>query len=141
MSFYKLPSNYNFELLIAFCALGVIVGHVYPLYYDFKGGKGAGTMVGILLSCFPISLIICFSFWIFILISTGYVGLSTIIAGIILPICTVLFFKGGLLSPFGIFTIFISLFILFTHRSNIKRMINGNENRFKKVMIFNRKSY
>ena len=89
----------------------------------------------------PLSLnqeaaLFCFILWLIILIFTGYVGFSTILAGIILPIITAFYFEEGLGSPLGIFTIIISLFIIFTHRSNIQRMLNGNENRFEKAMIF-----
>ena len=126
----------NIELLHIICGTGVVLGHVYPIYHGFKGGKGAATMVGVLAALFPVSLVICFILWIIILIFTGYVGFSTILAGIILPIITAFYFEEGLGSPFGIFTIIISLFIIFTHRSNIQRMLNGNENRFEKAMIF-----
>ena len=125
----------DIELLHIICGTGVVLGHVYPIYHGFKGGKGAATMVGVLAALFPVSLVICFILWLIILIFTGYVGFSTIMAGIILPIITA-FFEEGLGSPLGIFTIIISLFIIFTHRSNIQRMLNGNENRFEKAMIF-----
>lgn len=139
---YLFPASINSSitsLTPSICGLGVVIGHVYPLYYNFKGGKGAGTMVGVLLSIYPFSLIFCLAFWIVSLILTGYVGFSTIIAGISLPICVTFFYNTGILTPFGIFTIFISIFILYTHRANINRMILGEENRFKNVMIFKRK--
>ena len=130
----------NIEKLSIVCGCGVVLGHVYPLYYKFKGGKGAGTMVGVLLALFPAGLAICLLFWGVSLILTGYVGLSTIIAGIILPISTAVYFAGGLGTSFGVFTMIISLFIIYTHRSNIRRMLNGNENRFEKAMIFRNNS-
>ena len=130
----------NIEILSIICGCSVVLGHVYPVFYKFKGGKGAGTTMGVLAALFPISLFFCLFLWFIILISTGYVGLSTIMAGIMLPISTVLYYKGGLETPFGIFTLIISLFIIFTHRSNISRMMAGNENRFEKVMIFRKKT-
>ena len=140
LSFFPASINSSITSLTpSICGLGVVIGHVYPLYYNFKGGKGAGTMVGVLLSIYPFSLIFCLAFWIVSLILTGYVGFSTIIAGISLPICVTFFYSTGILTPFGIFTIFISIFILYTHRANINRMILGEENRFKNVMIFKRK--
>ena len=129
------------ELLHVICGTGVVLGHVFPIYYGFKGGKGAGTMVGVLAALFPVSLVFCFILWLIILIFTGYVGLSTIMAGIILPIITAFYFEWGLGTPFGIFIMIISLFIIFTHRSNIQRMLNGNENRFEKAMIFRKNNY
>jgi len=127
-------NSIDIELLV--CGMGVVMGHVYPIYHGLKGGKGAGTMVGVLAALFPMYLIIGIPIWLMVLVFSGYVGLSTIMAGIILPISTAFYFEGGLGTPFGIFTMIISLFIIFTHRSNIRRMLDGNENRFKKAMIF-----
>jgi glycerol-3-phosphate acyltransferase PlsY len=127
-------NSIDIELLV--CGMGVVMGHVYPIYHGLKGGKGAGTMVGVLAALFPMYLIIGLPIWLMVLVFTGYVGLSTIIAGIILPISTAFYFEEGLGTPFGIFTMIISLFIIFTHRSNIRRMLDGNENRFEKAMIF-----
>ena len=133
-------SNINLEILSIICGCGAVLGHVYPLFYNFKGGKGAGTMMGVLLALFPKGLTICLFFWLMSLIITGYVGFSTIIAGIILPISTALYYKGGLATTFGIFTIVIAIFIIFTHRRNIIRMMDGNESRFEKAMIFRKKT-
>ena len=139
VSFLKLgdiltTNSIDIELLV--CGMGVVMGHVYPIYHGLKGGKGAGTMVGVLAGLFPMYLIIVLPIWMMVLVFSGYVGLSTIIAGIILPISTAFYFEEGLGTPFGIFTMIISLFIIFTHRSNIRRMLDGNENRFEKAMIF-----
>ena len=131
-------NSIDIELLV--CGMGVVMGHVYPIYHGLKGGKGAGTMVGVLAALFPMYLIIGLPIWLMVLVFSGYVGLSTIIAGIILPISTAFYFEGGLGTPFGIFTMIISLFIIFTHRSNIRRMLDGNENRFEKAMIFRKKT-
>ena len=131
----------NIELLHIFCGIGAVLGHVYPVYYGFKGGKGAGTMVGVLAALFPMYLIIGLPIWLIILVSSGYVGLSTISVGVILPVSTAIYYEGGLGTPFGIFTIIISLFIIFTHRSNISRMRTGNENRFEKAMIFRKNNH
>jgi len=130
----------NYEITALVCGCGSVLGHVYPIYNKFKGGKGAGTIVGVLLAIFPVGLIICLTVWGLILISSGYVGLSTIIAGIFLPVSTAIIYQGGLNSFFGTFSIIIALFIIFTHRSNINRMLIGNENRFDKAMIFKKKT-
>ena len=124
-------------LLGILCGIAAVLGHVYPVYYNFKGGKGAGTLVGILIALYPFGLLISFSVWLIILVLTGYVGLSTIVGGITFPmVIYVENFMGGLNSTMGLFSIIIALFLVFTHRSNIGRMLQGNENRFEKVMIF-----
>ena len=126
------------EILPILCGIGVLMGHVYPIYHGFKGGKGAGTMVGVLVVLFPTYLYICLPIWLVVLIFSGYVGLSTMAGVIALPIYTTMYYSQGLHSHFGWFSIFIAVFIIYAHRSNIRRMMNGNENRFEKVMIFRR---
>ena len=129
------------SLLGILCGIAAVLGHVYPVYYNFKGGKGAGTLVGILIGLYPFGLLIAFSVWLFVLVLTGYVGLSTMLAGISFPIIIYAEnFMGGLNSTIGSFSIIMALFLVFTHRSNIGRMLQGSENRFEKVMIFKKKS-
>ena len=130
----------NRELLLIVCGMGAVMGHVYPLYHGLKGGKGAGTMVGVLIALFPMYLIIGLPIWLAVLIYSGYVGLSTMISGIAFPICTFIFYPNGIYSPFGYFSVLISIFLIYTHRSNIHRMIDGNENRFENIMLFRRKN-
>jgi glycerol-3-phosphate acyltransferase PlsY len=118
------------------CGVAAVLGHVYPLYYNFKGGKGAGTLIGIVAALFPISIPYVFISWLLVVITTGFVGLATIVGSIVLAITVHLFHTMGINSPLGYFSISMALFILFTHKSNIIRMINNEENRFEKVMIF-----
>ena len=126
----------NMEILSILCGIGAVLGHVYPVYHEFSGGKGVLTMVGILIVLFPMALAICLTMWFITLILTGYVGLGTTIACITLPICTFIFYPHGIFSPFGFFSVVVAIFIIFNHRHNISRMISGNENRFYKIMIF-----
>ena len=135
LKFYSsIPSNLS-EYITILCGLAAVLGHVYPIYYKFKGGKGAGTLIGIIGVLFPASIIYALLSWIIVLILTGFVGLGTMIASIVLVMITFYMYPGGLSSPFGIFSILMAIFIIFTHRSNIYRMINGTENQFKKAMI------
>ena len=128
------------DLLLILCGIGVMLGHVYPIYHGLKGGKGAGTMVGVLGALVPMYLIFILPIWLVVLFFSGYVGLSTMIAGIALPICTHSFYPTGIYSPFGFFSVMVSVFIFYTHRDNIHRMLNGNENRFEKIMLLRKKS-
>ena len=130
----------DLELLHILCGISVMMGHVYPIYHGFKGGKGAGPMVGVLAALFPTLLIICLPVWLITLIFTGFVGLSTIIAGITLPISSCILYNNEIYSPFGLFLVMVAVFIIYTHRSNIRRMIAGNENRFEKIMILKGKN-
>ena len=130
--------NNDTNTIKALAGIMCILGHAYPLYFKFKGGKGVGTALGALIA-FPkmLPLIgVAFASWIIILIITGYVGLSSILATLSVPILYILT-KETICDELGISSLIISLFIIFTHRENIKRMVHGTENRFEKIMIIN----
>jgi len=131
--------DYNIGWEQIFLGIAAVLGHVFPIYYGFKGGKGAGTLIGVVLAIFPESVPWIFLVWLLIVIFTGYVGLSTMCAGIALIIITIIHPEQNIFSPFGYFTLGIGLFLLYTHRLNIKRMLEGKENQFEKVMIFKKK--
>ena len=121
------------------CGVSAVLGHVYPIYYNFKGGKGAGTLIGVLLALFPsYFFLVLLLIWIFIIILSGYVGLATMVSGLFFPI--LLYYNKSMQidNPHFIFSICIALFLIFTHRQNIVRMINGDENQFKKAMILHK---
>jgi len=118
------------------CAFAVVLGHVFPIYFSFKGGKGAATIIGTIIIIFPTGALICFITWVTVIILSGYVGLGTIIAAIIFPI-SILIFSDINLIFFGITAM---LFILGAHYNNIIRLIQGKENRFEEIHIFNTES-
>tara|TARA_B110000116_G_scaffold271306_1_gene291683 strand:- start:979 stop:1596 length:618 start_codon:yes stop_codon:yes gene_type:complete len=126
----------NISLAQICFGIAAVVGHVFPIYYSFKGGKGAGTLMGVVLAIFPESIPFIFLVWLVILIFTGYVGLSTMCAGVTLVIITAIKYPESLFSEFGYFTIGVAFFLFYTHRMNIQRMLKGTENQFKKIMIF-----
>ena len=115
------------------CAFSVVLGHVFPIYFSFNGGKGAATFIGTIFIIFPIGALICLISWILIIILSGYVGLATIIAALIFPLSILIFAKTNLIF-FGIASM---LFVLIAHYKNIIRLIRGEENRFDKIYIFN----
>jgi len=133
--FMGIPSQDIF-LLSLMCGFASVLGHIYPIYHNLKGGKGAGTLIGVLigLNLPPYTILILISIWLIILILTGYVGLGTIITGISLPVY--LYISLDISNQLMGFGIACAMLIIFTHRDNIKRMIGGNENQFKKIMIF-----
>tara|TARA_Y100000590_G_scaffold50747_1_gene53450 strand:- start:1616 stop:2248 length:633 start_codon:yes stop_codon:yes gene_type:complete len=131
INYYSL--NCSMELVEVLCAIAAVMGHVYPIYYNFKGGKGAGTLIGIIGVLFPQCIIYALLSWFVTLVFTGFVGLGTMIAGVTLALSAYL---SNVPNTYFYFSILMSLFIIFTHRSNIQRMINGDENRFEKIMFF-----
>lgn len=111
-------------------ALGVaaVIGHVYPVFMKFRGGKGVATAAGAVLALAPAALGISALVWIAVLVATGYVSLASMLGAIVFPIAV------RLLDPGNAYTlgvgVLLAVFIIVTHRSNIKRLLAGEENRF-----------
>jgi acyl phosphate:glycerol-3-phosphate acyltransferase len=122
----------------AVCGMLAIVGHVFPVFFGFRGGKGAATYVGVVSVLMPIALIPGIVVFAGTLTLTGYVGLSTVLATWAIALFTLISF--GFASPYFSFGLAMALFILYTHRSNIQRLMGGNENRFERVMLMRKKS-
>jgi glycerol-3-phosphate acyltransferase PlsY len=112
-----------------------VLGHVWPVFHGFRGGKGAGTLVGALLMLWPVAVAVLIGVWLFVLTASGYVGLSTILAAASLVPFALLTGAGTL--PLG-FATALALFILFTHRSNVARLRAGTESRFERVRVWRR---
>ena len=131
----NLENIIQIKLLAAFAS---VLGHVYPIFFKFKGGKGVGTALGSLFAIFPLSYaLIALSIWLMMLILSGYVGLSSIIAGLSIPIIHNFLIKYNIDNFYlQLFGILIGLFFIFTHRKNIKRMIRKEEYQIKKIMLF-----
>lgn len=112
-----------------------VLGHVWPVFHGFCGGKGAGTLVGALLMLWPVAVVVLVGVWLFVLTASGYVGLSTILAAASLVPFALLTDAGTL--PLG-FATALALFILFTHRGNVARLRAGTEGRFERVRLWRR---
>jgi acyl phosphate:glycerol-3-phosphate acyltransferase len=120
------------------CGVAAIVGHVFPVFFRFHGGKGAATLLGVLLILAWPALILALLVWALALVLSGYVSLSTMLAACSVPVYALLAPGKGFASPLFWFGLVMALFILYTHRSNIRRLISGNENRFKRAMLLRR---
>lgn len=120
------------------CGAAAVVGHVFPVFFRFHGGKGAATFLGVLLMLSWKALILALVVWVLVLILSGYVSLSTILAACSVPVYALLAPVYGFNSPLFWFGIAMALFIVFTHRSNIRRLNAGTENRFTRVMLLHR---
>jgi len=125
------------EWLTVCCAAAAVMGHVWPLYHTFRGGKGAATVVGTLLVLAPILIAPLLAVFLIVLVASGYVGLSTISGAVAMPLF-ILATDGLANIPVLVYAVFVMIFIVYCHRSNIERMRSGNENRYAKVMVFKR---
>lgn len=123
------PGFINDDFLEIIYGLAAVIGHVYPVYVGFKGGKGVGTLAGVGLVLFPLALLASLAVFLIVAIPTRYISLSSIIAAISFPVFLIFVFNETSL-PVLILGIFSSLFIIFTHRKNIKRLLKGEENKF-----------
>lgn len=106
-----------------------VLGHVFPVFASFKGGKGVATLVGVLIAIYPLSFLIILGFFILIMIFTRIVSLSSIICAVLFPFIEI-FLLHETRMPLVVLAIGVALFIPYTHRENIKRLIAGTEKKF-----------
>lgn len=125
-------SYINFGLVLGIAAL---LGHVFPAFANFKGGKGVATLLGVVLSIHPQSALISIGIFVAILLVSRYVSLSSMIAGFAFPFLIVVIFKTTTPSLI-IFSLLISILLLLTHQRNIERLINREES---KANLFRKK--
>ena len=115
------------------CGLAVMLGHVYPLWYGFRGGKGVATLLGAVLGIKAWLLLPMILTWLAAVIAFGYVGLASILGAVALAVALALTRSGTPLLVFGILS---ALLILYTHRSNLARMRAGTESRARRLWLF-----
>lgn len=118
-------------ILIQISGICVILGHTYPIYFGFKGGKGVATALGILLITNWHIGIICLVFALILIIMTKMVSVGALGAAILFPVLTLFSYETYFIEPgnYIIYSILIAVIVCFNHRSNIKRLMNGNENK------------
>lgn len=131
----KINTELNPAILVQVAALAVVFGHTFPIFFGFKGGKGVATSLGVLvLINWKIGLI-CLVFGVILIALTQMVSLGSIAGAILFPVLTV-FINECYIVPgnYIIFSIIICVFICYNHRTNIKRLLSGTENKisFKK---------
>jgi glycerol-3-phosphate acyltransferase PlsY len=119
--------KFNYPELVYVSSLSVFIGHVFPLWLKFKGGKGVATYVGILFSINYILGFVFVVFWLIIFFVLKYSSLGSILATLIIPIF--IFFNPNYENEY--FFIIMFILILFTHRENVKRLINKEESKTK----------
>lgn len=118
------------------CGAAAVIGHVWPVYFGFRGGKGAATCIGVLLALLPGALVMGAAVWIAVLVASGFVGLATMLG--IGGVALACLFAPAATMTAKIFALFMTALIVYTHRENITRMRAGNENRFSQAMFWRR---
>jgi glycerol-3-phosphate acyltransferase PlsY len=120
------------------CGAAAALGHVYPVWFGFRGGKGAATLAGIFAALLTAALPWVLLAFALVVVLTGYVGLATVCAALTALLWATCFAPQGLFSPPGLFTLTMTLLLVYTHRHNLVRVWQGRENRFERAMVFKR---
>lgn len=123
--YFNLSDHANLQIALGLFA---VLGHIFPIYAGFKGGKGIATLLGIVISLYPITALIALGIFLIVFVSSGYVSLGSIAASIAFPI--ILFFiEKDIVLSHALFAICVSILSLITHKKNILKLWKGNENK------------
>jgi glycerol-3-phosphate acyltransferase PlsY len=122
----------NFMIVLGLVA---VLGHIYPIWAGFRGGKGVATLLGMALAIQPAVALLCIVVFLITLIATRFVSVSSMLAGIAFMVL-ILFIYHENETSYRLFAIIVAIMVVVTHRNNIKRLIKGNEN---KVPLFKKK--
>ncbi|VAW27471.1 Acyl-phosphate:glycerol-3-phosphate O-acyltransferase PlsY (EC 2.3.1.n3), partial [hydrothermal vent metagenome] len=117
------------QILAGFLA---VIGHVYPVFASFRGGKGVATLLGMGIALFPNVIWVPVAVFLIVTFGSGYVSLGSMLGGISFPLADILLYHDKHPGKV-IFSVVVALFLLYTHRQNIRRLWRGNENRFKRI--------
>ena len=116
------------------CGFAVMVGHVYPVWFEFRGGKGVASVVGVMAAVDPQLLAPMLISWCVVLLLSGYVGLASMVTACLLIVTVLLAQPDNL--PLLTLCVCVAAFVLFTHRGNIARMRKGQESRVRRLWLF-----
>ena len=120
----------NASLLVQIAGIAVVIGHTFPIFFGFKGGKGVATSLGILLMTNWQIGLICLVFGVVMIVLTRMVSLGSCTAAVLFPVLTLFIDEHYIIaqgSSYFIFSIILAVIVLFNHRSNIKRILSGKE--------------
>jgi glycerol-3-phosphate acyltransferase PlsY len=119
------------------CGAAAVIGHCYPVFFGFRGGKGMATLIGAYAVLAPAALIVVLLTWVVVLAASGYVGLATIVGAAAAPV----YFAGtgaSIGASLLFFGVFMAMLIIFTHRGNISRLRQGTEHRMFRALLSRR---
>ena len=129
-----LPSGdgITLENRMILAGIAVIAGHVWTVFSGFRGGKGVGTAFGVFIGLAPIPSLIALVVWCALTFGTGYVSLGSIAAATVLPLSVIILgmLRGDLSTPMVLISVIVCALVIVRHRSNIARLLRGEENRF-----------
>ena len=129
--------NWDHVYVQMIAGTSVVAGHVWTIFAGFRGGKGVATASGLFLVLYPVAVLICLAVFLVVLVFSRYVSLSSMSAATALPLALIVLnvgFNKHLSPPLLVLGVFLALLIVYTHRANIQRLMNGTENRIKKII-------
>jgi acyl phosphate:glycerol-3-phosphate acyltransferase len=118
----------QYKLVQLGLALAATLGHVYPVLAKFKGGKGVATLTGALFYIFPEAALVAFGVFIAVFLVTNYISLSSMTASVAIACAALIMYRYDY-WPLVLLIVLIPLLVIFTHRSNVQRLLHGNENK------------
>ncbi len=112
--------------------LAAMVGHCYPIYYEFKGGKGFATAAGMVLAADPLAFLVCALVFVAVVATTKFISAGSIMSAMFLPLVLNMLYRssGGLPGTMAICSVLLALFVIFRHKENIIRIANREEKKF-----------
>ncbi len=131
----SLDSNFiiNVKIGLIFAA---VLGHIFPIFAGFKGGKGVATIAGAVVGIYPPAILLCLIVWFLSLLITHYVSFSSMLAGVMYPIFIMISPQTNHSIPLIIFSLIVAVLLIYTHRKNIKRLMAGEES---KIYVFKKR--
>ncbi len=109
--------------------VAAMLGHIFPIFAGFRGGKGVATLVGAVTGIYPTVVLLCFAVWFVVFMVSHYVSLASIVGGCCFPLFVLISRRASESVPFIVFSFAIALLLIYTHRKNIERLFKGTENK------------
>jgi len=131
------PAGEEAAWLAAACAFAAVVGHVFPVWHGFRGGKGVATLLGAYAGLQAFLLVPLLASWLAVIMVSGFVGLSSITASLAIPVY-LLMRDGARVTPLLAFSLACAALVIYTHRGNVRRMRAGTEPRARRLWLFGR---
>ena len=126
----NIAKNLDKALLVQLAGIFVVLGHTFPIFFKFKGGKGVATSLGVILIVNWKIGLICLVFALLLMALTRFVSLGSVAAALLFPVLTIFIHTNYIVSGnYIIFGIILALFVIYNHRTNINRLLEGKENK------------
>jgi glycerol-3-phosphate acyltransferase PlsY len=137
----EIPANtqpfVNMQIVLGITA---VLGHIFPIFSSFRGGKGIATLLGVVLAIHPYACSLSAGVFLLVFLATNYVSLGSLSAGISFPLFIILLFGGRVVPGMVIFSILVAVLVLITHQKNIERLLRNEESKTRLLIRKNKKN-